>query len=412
MELSDKIYDMANRQLFSRNLFNFEADLRKHGLSHEVQSYEMDAILATPLEDLEKYFEDKYKMNAPQLRRDELHLLEKPLETISGNRNYIQFTICLPFEGDASIFELQPTHYQIPTMGLNASILENEIRLAYNEQARDQEDLEKLYIKDVNMIESNAKSLTDDVNRFNAELLPLIKRKLTERKQNAEKNKSIIQSFKIPIKKRENVPATYSIPNVQRKPKMLELPKTKTLTQEPTLAADVYEDVLTIIKDMALAMERSPKTFATLKEEDIRNFFIILLNGHYQGSATGETFNGNGKTDILIRHENENAFIAECKFWNGQKKLVEAVDQLLGYVTWRDTKTSIILFNRQPDLTSVISKANHSLKEHKYFKSEWSFTSKVLNNLETVFGYKFVHPSDAEKEIFLTLMAFQIDLPS
>ena len=33
-------------------------------------------------------------------------------------------------------------------------------------------------------------------------------------------------------------------------------------------------------------------------EEEIRNFFLIQLNGHYQGNATGETFNGVGKTDI------------------------------------------------------------------------------------------------------------------
>ena len=55
------------------------------------------------------------------------------------------------------------------------------------------------------------------------------------------------------------------------------------------------------------------------------------LNGHYD--ATGETFNAEGKTDILIRTDGRNVFIAKCKFWKGQKALHVAIDQMLGYLT-------------------------------------------------------------------------------
>jgi hypothetical protein len=40
----------------------------------------------------------------------------------------------------------------------------------------------------------------------------------------------------------------------------------------------------------------------------------VTLNSHYEGAATGETFNGTGKTDILVRHGLDNAFIGQCKF--------------------------------------------------------------------------------------------------
>jgi hypothetical protein len=45
---------------------------------------------------------------------------------------------------------------------------------------------------------------------------------------------------------------------------------------EPTLESEEYENILTIMKDMALAMERTPSTFATLSEEEIRDFFPYL----------------------------------------------------------------------------------------------------------------------------------------
>ncbi len=419
---------MRSKELFSGQGYYDYANSRKEDLKYEIQSFEMDAILSTPLAEIEKIFEDRFMMHPPKILSDELYSPEFPKETSTVEKvparmwgedeycnvakNYIRFTICVPFEGDASLLTIRPTRYQtISGRQMNASIIGTEIHLSYNEEANDIDELEKKYMMHVNLITTNSQHLASDAKNFNKEISIIIKRELDERKQSAEKSRSIIKSFKIPIKKRNNIPATYTIPDIQRKPKILERPKTKKFTPEPTLDVETYEEILTIIKDMALAMERSPKTFASLREEDIRNFFIILLNGHYQGAATGETFNGDGKTDILIRYNNENAFIGECKFWNGQKKLRDTIDQLLSYVTWRDTKTSIILFNKQTDLSSVINKADQTLQDHQYHKSKWKFTNEELEALETIHGYKFVHPSDSEKEIFLTLMAFQINEP-
>ena len=94
---------------------------------------------------------------------------------------------------------------------------------------------------------------------------------------------------------------------------------------------------------MSLVIERNPSSFASLDEEAIRDHFLIQLNGHYEGGATGETFNASGKTDILIREGNKNVFIAECKFWRGPKIFADAVNQLLGYLTWRDSKCALLI---------------------------------------------------------------------
>ena len=42
-------------------------------------------------------------------------------------------------------------------------------------------------------------------------------------------------------------------------------------------------------------------------------FCSSCLNAQFEGKAAGEVFNGQGKTDILIREGGRNAFIAECK---------------------------------------------------------------------------------------------------
>jgi hypothetical protein len=52
-----------------------------------------------------------------------------------------------------------------------------------------------------------------------------------------------------------------------------------------------------------------------------------------------------GKTDILLREGDRNVFIAERKFWKGPKAFAEAIDHLLSYATWRDSKAVILVFN-------------------------------------------------------------------
>lgn len=419
---------MQNNVLFSSESFQNLADSRKEVLFAEIRNYDMPSILSMPLDEISSYFLDKYSFQPPQLKTEEIHLQESPRTVASTERvrdvgwgdgyddyfnvtrNYIKFTVILPFEGDSSLFRCRPTSYQFNySREMNASIEGEEIYLKYDEPIENENvDVNVLYEQDVNLIRENLRRLAHDIEIYNQNLPRLIQQKLAERKQVAEKNTAMIQSFKIPIRKRDDVPTTYAIPEVRKKASIIERPPTKAFTPEPTLAVEEYENILTILKDMSLAMERSPYTFASLKEPDIRNFFLILLNGHYQGNATGETFNGNGKTDILIRYHNANAFIAECKFWESPKKMSQAIDQLLGYVTWRDTKTAIVLFTKNPNLSSILEKANEAIRQHDNFKEEYELNSPSLRRNETIFAYKFTHPADAEKEIFLTLLAFQI----
>ena len=81
---------------------------------------------------------------------------------------------------------------------------------------------------------------------------------------------------------------------------------------------------------------RSPETFEGMDEEDIRIVLLIGLNAVYEGQATGETFNGIGRSDILIRVADKNIFIAECLVWDGEVKFRKKLeDQLLKYAVAR-----------------------------------------------------------------------------
>ena len=165
---------------------------------------------------------------------------------------------------------------------------------------------------------------------------------------------------------------------------------------------DDYQHILSVLSNMVIVMERSPKAFKDMGEEDLRTHFLVQLNGQYEGQATGETFNYEGKTDILIRAEGRNIFIAECKFWTGPSGLRDALDQLLGYTSWRDTKTALLIFNRDREMSTVLKGIPEVVGEHPRFKVDRTYAS------ETGFRYVFGHRDDPNREMILTVLAFDV----
>ena len=104
----------------------------------------------------------------------------------------------------------------------------------------------------------------------------------------------------------------------------------------------------------------------------------------------------------MIRSEGKNIFIAECKYWDGPQKLVETLDQLLGYSCWRDTKVAVIIFNRRKNFSRVLEAISETVKVHLNCKRD------LGKQGETNFRYVFGNPSDANRELFLTVLAFDV----
>ncbi|RMF92142.1 MAG: hypothetical protein D6734_12940, partial [Candidatus Schekmanbacteria bacterium] len=383
--------------------------------------YDSNYILNVSEEDFCQYLVSKYSLKPPKIYEDKIYVYSKkevdidvsrdPRRAIfDRNRQFyvkgVQIIIAVPFEGDGELFQYQPSTFTSnPPRG---KVIGEEIHLIYEMVEHNAERLKQEYQRELNKIKRYLEWIKRDVESFNSSLEPFVRQFVSQRKKKLLNDIDLISSLGIPIKRRKDMPETYTIPSIRKKLKF-ERPKiSKELFKpEPVLALEEYENILEMIYNMASVMERSPQTFSKLKEEEIRDHFLMMLNAHYEGQATGETFNYGGKTDILIRIEGKNVFIAECKFWRGEKKFIEAMDQLLGYTSWRDTKIAILLFNKNQDFSSVLNKINPTVKAHPCYKREWNLKSDKLKN-ETIFSYIFHQPQDVNREIILTIMAFNV----
>ena len=313
-----------------------------------------------------------------------------------------RFTFCVPYHGNRDVFDLKPDRSYTGT-GPRGEFHAGEIRFVYDQFEADKEKLNGDFARDIGLVKEYLGFGADQLHSFNQSLSNQIEMLVRSRKQRLLDARDILAHIGVPIRERTDVPKVFSPPVVRRKIRTAPSVQASARFQpEPGLDEDVYKDILKMIQDMVLVMEKSKKTFAQMKEEDLRNILLVVLNAHFEGGATGETFNSEGKTDILVNVKGKNVFIAECKFWTGPKSLTKAVDQLLGYLCWRDTKTAIILFNRRKDFTSVLEKIPGAVQSHAMHKKPLGMVG------ETTFRYLFRHKDDSDRELLLTVLAFEI----
>lgn len=161
-----------------------------------------------------------------------------------------------------------------------------------------------------------------------------------------------------------------------------------TTTTDDGMSHDVLPDttfrnILEIVDEFGVSLERSAPTVRSLDEESLRDLFLNAINTHYGGLATGETFNHNGKTDIHLRHNNENLFIAECKFWKGPQGYRDTIDQLLSNLTVRDTHAAAIIFSRRQNFAAVQDKIQQTITDHdNYGTTLTTFTDHDVYRFE------------------------------
>lgn len=199
---------------------------------------------------------------------------------------------------------------------------------------------------------------------------------------------------------------------VNRSSAAIEVPIIKKIVPTPQLVhnnkvayninEDMYRDILKHIYTLCKDYEQHESVYKGKREEDLRDLIVPSLNSVFIGSnSSAETFNRTGKTDIITKApDGSNVFIAECKIWRGEKMFLEAIDQLLGYVTWRDTRTALILFVKNSGITEIIEKAKSTIPQHTCY-----INYKVQTG-ESSFSYIFHTKDDVQSQIALELMIF------
>ncbi len=400
---------------YDRNLSDVLADLDVR-MQKEIGSFGKDLLLSKSVDDLCDSLEEKYRVDVPRLVEEkttvdqgdaQIDVSRDPLYSVQDRSRpaYITgtgITFYVPFEGDPQMFACKPSTWT--TVLPRAVISGSELILRYQSISQDHEAARSYFQHSLSEIRRWLGWISADVAPHNASVRQKARTRIEARREKLLREQAMLEGLGIPLRRRDDAPNTYVVPATRKKTPLSPGSRgTAPRKPEPVVAMEHYEHILSVISNMAEVIERSPRAFREMGEEDLRWQFLVQLNAQYEGQATGETFNHQGKTDILVRWEGKNVFIAECKFWKGPKSLSEALDQLLGYASWRDTKTALLLFNKQRDFSSVVQKIPEVVRNHPAFKREVSYEKS-----ETGFRSVLGRPDDPDREIVLTVLAFDV----
>ena len=385
-------------------------------IKEEVEQWERNRILASSESDLVNYLVKKYTLDSPRLLRDQIHI-DSEGETKIDVRGRFEYdiwdrsgpnlipgsyvTVAIPFEGDGDLFGFQASAFNLnPPRG---RISGSNVLISFQDVKLEAERLREEINSTVMRIEEQLQWIENDCGIWNARVLNVAEQCIRYRKNRLLEQADMVSALGLPMKRRQDSAVTNAIP-VVRKKRPVELPPSpkEAFRPEPALPDTEYDYILEVTEHMSQNIERSPSTFIDMKEEQIRDLILVNLNGHYEGDVTGETFNAQGKTDILIRADGRNVFIAECKFWSGPASVHNAIDQILDYLTWRDTKAALLVFCRTADFTKTLSKLAKTIPEHPNFKQELRKVS------DTHVRYLFRQKNDPARDLYLAVQAFSI----
>ena len=408
------------RRADGRHLLFANRDLRDYldpqtqEMMGEIANYDKSALLNTQTDELAQYFAEKYRFELTELNEDEISAQEDETKIeITHNFEYMwdgdgpgyadgtKITVSIPFTGQREFLFCNPNQLYMGAP-VEAAIEGGSIVFSVSSLPQHQSQIKPEIDNRIKIIKDRLQMMRDDVNNYNNGLLSQATQAIDARKAKLKENSSLVSSLGFKVARRDDAPRTYAVPDIKRKFQP-PVPKTSSAAQlEPTLPTKEFEHILKVVTNMVMVMERSPKTFVNMDEEAIRDHFLVQLNGQYEGQATGETFNGSGKTDIIIKNEGKNVFIAECKFWDGPEVFKSALRQLLSYATWRDGKLALLIFNRNKNLTGVIKQIRPLIE------ADNNFVSFEAQKSETEFHFTMSHPSDKDKHLILAVLVFDI----
>ncbi len=382
----------------------------------EILKQSKEYILGVDEEQFKTYLLDKFTVEPLEIyfSKENISYPQKTVEWVEGqyrrNEKYettvYTFKISYPFTGDSATFKVKPNAFLLSTEDVYIDDYKKTVSFFIRMYDQNPEQFNSKKTEYQRRAFANYPSVNQVIHSWNDKLKELVQSLFHTQKEVYLKENNFFEAVKVKID--PDTKSVFAAPTVQRK--IIPQPsiaKNKEFSSEPTVAKEVYEDILKVIYDSGKSMEKKPALYQGKDEEGLRDQFLFILETRYVASmATGETFNRGGKTDIILKYANDgsNLFVAECKFWHGSGEFLKAISQLFDrYLTWRDSKVALIMFVTNKEFTSVLQTVETDVKKHEYF------IRAAGKRGESSFSYIFCLPQDKNKAVFFEIILFHYD---
>jgi len=385
-------------------------------IKNEIEAQGKEYILGVDEEEYKNFLIDKYTVEPLIIDFENEHIGEPVIgkewqESRYATRERYQvdsytFTISFSFSGSSAMFKVRPNPFTLTSAELYINDSTKTVSFSitiYNQDAAEFKRAKDDYIR---RAFTNYSKVNQVAESWNNGLRGVVNSYFQSQKEKYQRENNFFAAINVKVNK--DTTSVFTAPTITKK--IIPQPsvsKTKEFSSEPMMSREMYDDILRVIYDSGKNMEKKPALYKGKDEEGLRDQFLFVLETRYDGTtATGETFNRGGKTDIILKYAKDasNLFVAECKFWHGSSEFLKAIFQLFDkYLTWRDSKAALILFVTNNDFSSVLQTIKTDIKTHPYF------TKEVGHRGESSFSYIFCLPQDKNKPVFFEVLVFHYD---
>ncbi|MCX6233204.1 MAG: hypothetical protein NT175_00555 [Bacteroidetes bacterium] len=355
---------------------------------------------------------DQLSFNTPKKSNKFFH------DRFSGKdfeKEIYEFDFKIPFYGSSDLLKVKPPTFVMTTIEIQAITIYEPIEPIIKEQYlkvvlevynADEKEFEERKKEILNKITANIDNVNQYAEVLNQRIKALIIQTFQKRKEQFIKENDFFKA--IDLKVNESTTTFFNASPIRKK--KIPIPKIEDVKKKyfdsPQITDEIYKDVNHTILNYCKSIEQKPSIYKDKDEESLRFLILSVLESRYESiTATGETFNKGGRSDILLKYQDgSNLYVAECKIWKGEKMVLEAIDQLISYLTWRDSKTALIIFVKTIDFSNVLDKIEKIIQTHKNF-------IKLMNSStdKTSLSCAFNFPDDSKKQFFMEIMSFHFN---
>lgn len=405
--------------VFGRFVLRERLQMQLESMKATIEKFGEDKILNQSVSDLVEQFVEHFDLDPPVIHWSEATQLEPEEITLEVSNDPLvhafdgrttrkvhgtRVTVIVPVSGETELLGANPSTSLLRPWD-NIQLRGGELAIWKDWAKPIESQIQQWWSAEKTAIERQIGHIGSELETWKAKFPEAVSSQIELRRERLLRNRGLEGTLGIPVRRRGEHPNP--IP-VERKKvattRALKISPTNARQSEPFLEDQIYFEIIDIVCSLGRGWERTPRVARKYDEEELRDQILIHLNGHFEGEAGGELFNGAGMSDILVRHGDRNVFIAECKIWSGQAGLIAAIDQLGKYMVWRDTKAALVLFIRQKDPSAIIDKANVAIREHQAFRRDGRPSSQA----ESYSNFIMRHGDDDQRDIQLALIPIVI----
>ena len=311
------------------------------------------------------------------------------------------YTFGVKFSGDKNLFRIKPSKYNHHVFEAYFSTFMNNELLCFDIEYRGDSSLKEVFNRNKDYLFFMVDNINNDIEKYNFEIKQKIFSLYDYYESNFNNENDLLAD--LGVERQENNKSNFKELFIPFKDKIKYSDDFNNYDSANVILGNTnYERILDEIYLFGSEFEKFPEVYFNHDEEELRSILVSHLNGLCEDSVTAETFNKKGKTDILISDNSNILFVAECKIWYGPNKYLEAIDQLLGYLRWKDTKSALIIFVKRKNFLDILNKIEEVTRGHP------NYVSSKNRPYKNFFNFVISAEDNTDMHIDLAVLVFYI----